>query len=160
MGTQWKNGNIRIYHEHLASAVIRKFLSDQLSKVQVSPNAPSIIVTTPLGQLHELGALIVALTAANLGWQIIYLGANLPAEDIAAAVGEKNIKYILLSIVYPANDPLLYTEILQLNQLLNKEVQLLIGGRAAKSYQQAINETNSFYFENLNQLRDFLQSHL
>jgi len=160
LGTQWKNGTIRIYHEHLATAVIRKFLSDQLSRVQVSSNAPSIIVTTPLGQLHEMGALIVALTAANLGWQVIYLGANLPAEDIAAAASEKNIKYILMSIVYPANDPLLYTDILQLNQLLNKEVRLLIGGRAAKSYQQAINETNSFYFENLNQLRDFLQTRL
>ncbi len=160
LGTQWKNGNIRIYHEHLATTVIRKYLTDQLSKVKASSNAPSIIVTTPLGQLHELGALIVALTAANLGWQIIYLGANLPAEDIAAAAAEKNIKYILLSIVYPANDPLLYTDILHLNQLLDKDVKLLIGGRAAKSYQQAINETNSFYFEYLNQLRDFLQTRI
>jgi len=160
LGKQWKDGNIRIYHEHLATTIIRKILSDQLGKIQLSASAPAIIVTTPLGQLHELGALIVAVTAANLGWQVIYLGPNLPAEDIAGVANVKKIKFILLSIVYPANDPLLYSDILQLNRLLDPETQLLIGGRAAKSYLQAIRETNSFFFDDLNELRDFLQQKL
>ena len=158
LGHRWQEGNIRIYHEHLATAVIRKFLVDQIAKVSTPQHAPSIIVTTPMGQLHELGALLVSFVAAHLGWQVIYLGANLPAEDIAAAALEKNIKYVLLSIVYPADDPKLYTDILQLSDYLKEHAKLILGGRAAKSYQQAISDTDSYYFPNLEQLRQFLQS--
>ena len=159
LGQQWQQGNIRAYHEHLATAVIRKFLADQIAKISITPHAPSIIVTTPIGQLHELGALIASFIAVHQGWQVVYLGANLPAEDIAAAALEKNIKFVILSIIYPANDPKLYTEILQLSDYLKGKTKLIIGGRAANSYQQAINDTNSSYFSNLDQLRQFLQSH-
>ena len=158
LGQQWQEGHIRAYHEHLATTVIRKFLTDQIAKISISPHAPSIIVTTPIGQLHELGALIASFVATHQGWQVVYLGANLPAEDIAAAALEKNIKYVLLSIIYPANDPKLHTEILQLSEYLQGKTKLIIGGRAAKSYQQAINDTNSSYFSNLEQLRQFLQT--
>jgi len=158
LGQQWQEGHIRAYHEHLATTVIRKFLTDQIAKISLSPYAPSIIVTTPIGQLHELGALIASFVATNQGWQVVYLGANLPAEDIAAAALEKNIKYVLLSIVYPADDPKLHTEILQLSDYLQGKTQLIIGGRAAKSYQKTINATKSSYFSNLEQLRQFFQS--
>jgi DNA-binding transcriptional MerR regulator/methylmalonyl-CoA mutase cobalamin-binding subunit len=158
LGQQWQEGHIRAYHEHLATAVIRKFLTDQIAKVSITPHAPSIIVTTPLGQLHELGALIASFVATHQGWQVVYLGVNLPAEDIAAAALEKNIKYVLLSIVYPADDPKLHAEIIQLSEYLQEKTKLIIGGRAAKSYQQAISDTNSHYFSDLDQLRQFLQS--
>jgi methanogenic corrinoid protein MtbC1 len=48
-------------------------------------SAPKILVTTPQGQLHELGALIVSAVASTEGWNVTYLGPNLPAEEIVGA---------------------------------------------------------------------------
>jgi hypothetical protein len=33
-------------------------------------SAPVLLVATPAGQVHELGALLVGAAAANLGWQV------------------------------------------------------------------------------------------
>jgi hypothetical protein len=54
--------------------------------------------------LHELGALLVAASAANLGWQVIYLGASLPAPEIAGAALQRRARAVTLSLVYPEND--------------------------------------------------------
>jgi methanogenic corrinoid protein MtbC1 len=157
VGEEWQKGNFRVYHEHLVSTVIRKYLSDQLGSINPAPNAPRMIVTTPSGQNHEIGALMVALTAAISGWNTIYLGTNLPAEEIAAVAHQKNTVVILLSIIYPPNDPLLKKELLRLGELIPENSQLIIGGRAASSYKNVLNKIKARYFSNLSDLRSVLQ---
>lgn len=50
-----------------------------------SPDAPVVVVGTPVNQFHELGALLAATTASSDGWRVVYLGANLPADELARA---------------------------------------------------------------------------
>jgi DNA-binding transcriptional MerR regulator/methylmalonyl-CoA mutase cobalamin-binding subunit len=157
IGEEWQKGNFRIYHEHLVTTVIRSYLSDQLSSIHPSPNAPRMIVTTPTGQNHEIGALMVALTAAISGWNAIYLGSNLPSEEIAAVAHQKNCTAILLSIVYPPNDPILEKELLRLGDLIPENCQLIMGGRAASSYKKVVNKVKARFFTNLSDLRSVLQ---
>ena len=61
------------------------FLTSMNSRYQVLPGAPLVAVATPSGHLHELGALLAASHAHESGWDVLYLGPNLPAEEIAAA---------------------------------------------------------------------------
>ena len=68
-------------------------------------HAPVLVVATPAGQVHELGALLVGATAANLGWQVTYLGASLPAAEIAGAAQQRRARAVALSLVYPEDDP-------------------------------------------------------
>ena len=156
VGVSWQNGVLRIYHEHLATTVIRKFLLDQLSATRIPPSAPGMIVTTPAGQTHELGALIAALIAATQGWNVTYLGANLPVEDIAAAIKEKNAQSLLLSLVYPLKDPKLEKELSRLRQLIGKEISIIVGGRAVNSYLPVLQSINAFIFTDYSQLRQHL----
>jgi DNA-binding transcriptional MerR regulator len=83
IGDLWRDGKLRVAHEHLTSAVVRTVLGRLSRSFTPSPSAPSLVVTTPAGQLHELGALSVAATAASDGWHVTYLGPSLPAEEIA-----------------------------------------------------------------------------
>lgn len=158
LGISWQNGTMRIYHEHLASSVIRKFLLDQLSATTVPSSAPRLIVTTPTGQNHELGALIAALTAAAQGWNVTYLGANLPAEEIAAAINEKDAQSLLLSLVYPAQDPNLDKELSRLRQMTAKELIIIAGGRAVNSYLPVLHSIEALIFTNFSQLRQYLSA--
>ena len=55
VGELWMEGDLTAAHEHFATALIRVFLSHAIKPFAVSGNAPVIIVSTPAGQLHELG---------------------------------------------------------------------------------------------------------
>ncbi len=139
IGDRWREGSLRVIHEHLASAVVRSYLGT-LRGSPSRPGAPRIIVTTPAGQIHELGALLAAAAAGEEGWEVSYLGPNLPAEEIAAAVRQEAARAVALSIVHPARDPLLGEELRRLRALLGPGYPLLVGGQAAASYGAVLEE--------------------
>lgn len=156
IGELWQRGDLRPIHEHLASSVIRSFLGSMRAAYQAGFNSPQLIVTTPARQLHELGALIAAATAASEGWQVTYLGPDLPAEEIAAAALQKEARAVALSIVYPPDDALLADEIRRLRRLLPRTVELIVGGRAAAAYGAALDDAGARRVESLKELREEL----
>ena len=84
IGTRWESGDICIASEHAASAMLRTQLGALLAAQPVNGRSP-VICTTPAGEQHELGALLAAVVIAMYGRRAIYLGANLPAVQIAQA---------------------------------------------------------------------------
>jgi DNA-binding transcriptional MerR regulator/methylmalonyl-CoA mutase cobalamin-binding subunit len=158
VGDMWHDGTIRVASEHLASAVIRSFLTNLIEQHIPAENAPIIISATPRGQDHELGALIVAVVAAAVGWKVIYLGPNLPVEEIAAVSENLKAKVVALSIVYPNDDPQLKKDLINLNKMLPSNVSLIVGGRAAKGYLDVLDEIEAVVVKNTKQLRVELES--
>lgn len=138
LGDLWRQGDILAAHEHFASTVIRNFLGRNSLPFAANRNAPVLIVSTPAGQLHELGAVMVAAAASDLGWRVIYLGPSLPAADIAAAASQHEARAVALSIVYPEDDPHLPAELENLRKYLPAETRIIAGGRAAAAYAGAL----------------------
>jgi DNA-binding transcriptional MerR regulator/methylmalonyl-CoA mutase cobalamin-binding subunit len=134
LGELWRQGEILAAHEHFASTVIRNFLGQNSKPFAANSNAPTLVVTTPSGQLHELGAVMVAAAANDLGWRVIYLGPSLPAADIGAAATQHQARAVALSIVYPEDDPNLPAELENLRKYLPAETRIIAGGRAAAAY--------------------------
>jgi DNA-binding transcriptional MerR regulator/methylmalonyl-CoA mutase cobalamin-binding subunit len=158
IGERWRDGSIRVYHEHSATAVLRSFLSNIRTSFEPDLKAPGIVVTTPKGQVHELGAMLVAATAAIEGWKVTYLGPDLPVDEIAAASQLVNAKLVCLSIVYPIGDPSIVNNLEQLNKFLPQHISLLIGGRAAYSYKNTIEKINATILRDMPELREYLRS--
>lgn len=131
--SRWLIGSLGIAHEHLASAVLRSTLDEMRHSIPVKPSAPRMVVGTPTGQTHELGALIASVVCAVHGWNVVYLGANLPADDIAGAVRRTGASGIALSIVHPEGDPSLMSDLVRLRGLVGS-LEILVGGRATESY--------------------------
>ena len=158
IGQMWHEGTLRIADEHLASAVVRSFIGNLRASFQVSATAPHVVATTPAGQLHEMGALFASVVATSEGWNSTFLGPNLPAEEIAGAVAQKGAKAVLLSIVYPGDDPHLGGELVKLRRLLGDDIALLAGGRAAPQYRRFLDQAGAVTFASLSELRDSLNS--
>jgi len=158
IGEGWRKGNLRISHEHMASHVIRTFLGGVLANNKNIPGAPNVLVTTPADQWHDIGALIIAVTAASEGWNVTYLGANLPSEEIAGAVKQNNCKAVILSIVYPEDDPVLVQEIRKLRRSLADNVSIIVGGRASVSYKKVLDEIGATRVDSLYKIRTTLES--
>ncbi|HEX3532312.1 MAG TPA: cobalamin B12-binding domain-containing protein [Thermoanaerobaculia bacterium] len=157
VGELWHRGELRPSHEHMASAVVRSFLGGMREAGHLPATAPHLVVTTPARQVHELGALIVAATAATEGWQATYLGPDLPPEEIAAAAVQKGARAVAVSIVYPPDDPLLGDDLRKLRRLLPPGTELLIGGRAAASYATVIEDIGALHLDSLSRLREELE---
>lgn len=158
VGDLWHDGIIRIANEHLASSVIRFFLTNLIEQNSPSSNAPVIISATPRGQEHELGALIVGVIAASAGWKVIHLGSNLPVEEIAAAADNLNTEVISLSIVYPADDPQLNKDLKNLKRMLPSNISLIAGGRAVNGYKNTLDEIGVMIINNSKELGNVLES--
>jgi MerR family transcriptional regulator, light-induced transcriptional regulator len=152
IGDLWRDGSITAAHEHFASAVIRIFLGHAARTFAGTENAPVIVVATPAGQIHELGALLAGAAAANLGWHVTYLGASLPAAEIAGAARQNRARAVALSLVYPEDDPRLEGELTRLHESLPPEVRLLVGGRATPAYHGVLEKIEATQVKDLAQL--------
>ncbi len=153
IGDLWKSGEIRIVNEHIATTVIRKFLTSLIDSNRVNVNGPTIIIATPKGQLHELGALIISVVASADGWNVVYMGPDLPAEEIVAAIEKLHPKIVALSIVYPTDDLLLEREMIKIRKLITNGTQIFAGGRSVYSYEKTLNEMNAKIVTDIDEFR-------
>lgn len=158
VGDLWYDGFIRVANEHLASAVIRSFLSNLIERHVPNDNAPIMVSATPRGQDHELGAMIASVVAASAGWKVVYLGPNLPVEEIAAVADSLKAKVVALSIIYPNDDPQLKKDILNLKQMLPENISLIVGGRAAGGYLDVLDEINAIVIKDTKQFKNELEA--
>jgi len=157
IGKSWKEGELRPVHEHMASSVIRS-LTYILRNNSPSPaNAPRMIVATPMGQLHELGAMLAAIMAEFSGWQVTYLGADLPAEEIAIAVKYVDAQALTLSLSFASDDHLVHKELRRLKKLIGNDVALIVGGRAAYHFQGLLSEIGVLTIHSYQHFRDILK---
>lgn len=156
IGERWKTGELRPVHEHMASAIIRSLTYILRNNSPCAANAPKMIVSTPIGQLHELGALLAAIIAELKGWQVTYLGANLPAEEIAAAVKYTNASVVTISISFCTDDHIVPKELRRLKKLIGNEVALIAGGRSAAHYKAVLDEVGVLNIQTYEHFRHIL----
>ena len=155
IGDRWHAGQLSAAHEHLATTVIRRLLSWITQQHAPAPDAAAIVVTTPAGQVHELGAKFAAATAAANGWRVVYLGPDLPARDIATAATASGASAVALSLVYPTDDPLMDGELRALRAAL-PDTRLVVGGAGAMAYRPSLDAIGATVVTDLPSLRRWL----
>ena len=158
IGEQWAAGRLKIINEHMASIVIRSFLLDMLRAVVVAETSPKIVVAAPVGQWHETGALVVALTAAESGWRPLYFGPNLPAEEIAAAVKITVSKAIALSISHRIEIATIVRELRKLRSYCAHRVQIYVGGYGIAEIMPRVDLIGVRCIENVEKFRAELEA--
>lgn len=156
IGDRWREGSIRVVHEHMATAIVRAFLDGRTS--QNAETAPRLLVTTPSGQSHEMGALLAASAAEEAGWNTIYLGPNTPAEEIAAGARQLGAKAVALSIVYRDDDHFVQQEVRKLRDYLDDQIPIFVGGRAVGSLGPSIEAEGIHFVPDLDEFKDRLSS--
>ena len=152
VGDLWRAGEFTVAHEHFATNHITEFLRTFARPYSESVFVPHLVLATPAGQLHELGAIIVAAAARSHGWRTTYLGAALPIEEFAGAVGHLQPRAVGLSIVFPPDDIALRADLKKLGHLLPKGCVLLAGGRSVETYADVLRKAKAKIIPTLDQL--------
>jgi MerR family transcriptional regulator, light-induced transcriptional regulator len=157
LGRRWEEGLATPSHEHLASVRVRAHLLGFL-EAQRAEGGPRLLATTPSGEHHELGALLAAVVAASAGWHVTYLGPDVPAPDVAAALRQVGARALLLSVVHPDPATDMREELGRLVAAMPEGVAVLAGGEWCALEKRLLGRLGIRHAASLEALRDELSS--
>lgn len=130
VGSRWAAGELTVAHEHYATAVTQGVLSVLATRMRVPPTSGrlAVVACTP-GELHALGAQMVADFLEGEGWEVLALGAATPAADLAALVDDERPDVVALSTSV-ANNLKGAEETIERLRELDEPPFVAVGGRA------------------------------
>lgn len=132
IGDRWADERLGVASEHLATGVLRSMLGSTLLPSATALMGPRIVFATLSGERHELGLLMAALTAMGAGANPIYLGPDLPVEDMLGAVERARAAVMAVSVV-STPEARETRAVGALRGGLPAEVRLWVGGAGARS---------------------------
>jgi len=95
IGILWMTDHVRVAQEHLVSNIIRQKLIKGIEDINIINTKENIVVLfLPDGEYHELGLLYVYYLLKVKGINIIYLGADVPIEELEYVCKIKQPRYI------------------------------------------------------------------
>ncbi|HEX2716792.1 MAG TPA: cobalamin-dependent protein [Gemmatimonadaceae bacterium] len=129
IGDEWHSGTLSVAEEHLASAVV-EHLALEMTRAGAHGDGPRLLIATPAGARHVVGAALVGAAAAAEGWDVVFLGGDVPAADIGLAAESSRADAVALSVVYAERLPDLVAELRTVRARVPRHIPLLVGGRA------------------------------
>jgi MerR family transcriptional regulator, light-induced transcriptional regulator len=97
LGEQWQNREAGIAEEHFFSAFLRNKLGARLHHEAQRSRGSKILVSCLPGEYHELGILLYCIAAIGHGYQILYLGTDMPPAQLPVVVRRADVAAILIS---------------------------------------------------------------
>lgn len=130
IGQRWSEGTLSIASEHLATGILQSLLGSALHSRSSSLRGPRVVFATPPGEKHSLGLLMSTVTALAAGANPLYLGPELPVDELLSAVRDSGASALALGLA-TIDEKKALDAILELRAGLPDDVYLWIGGFAA-----------------------------
>ena len=126
IGEYWYQGEASVQQEHFASGMATRMLDALINATPPPTRDETIMLACPPNEWHALPLLLLNLLLRRRGWNVIYLGANVPTTQI-----EETIKVTKPSLVILSAQTLVNTVSLRnMAHLLNKKgIHVAFGGR-------------------------------
>lgn len=86
VGERWMRKEFTVAHEHFASALVRGRLANLFHSSPYYAAGPLILVACAPGEMHEIGAQVLALFLRRSGYRVVYLGQNVPEDSLISMV--------------------------------------------------------------------------
>ena len=87
IGSLWERNRITVAEEHMATAIVQSVMAQLYAQLPVvATTRGNIVITGIQGELHQVGANLVADVLEADGWDVRFLGANVPQPGILAAI--------------------------------------------------------------------------
>jgi methanogenic corrinoid protein MtbC1 len=129
VGKAWARKSLEIRHEHFATGCLSDFLREARQPFDQRARGPRVAAATLPGDLHEGGLLMASSLLAVRGFRVIYLGADIPIEQIAAAAEQVAVVLVSVSSGMPRRSA--SEAIASLREALPYRMPLWLGGAGA-----------------------------
>ncbi len=132
VGEEWAEGRLEIRHEHFLSERIADLLRTLRLPFEERADGPSMILATLPGETHALGLQMAALAMASAGRRVLYLGTEVPPEQVAALAVERGASAVALSVSVAGRGSRMTGQIQKLRRKLPRRIHLILGGEGAR----------------------------
>ena len=130
IGDRWESGEVGIAYEHQATAITQGILGALGPKMRVPPTSGrlAVLACSP-GEMHSLGVQMIGDFLESAGWEVLLLGASVPASALAGLVDTESPDAVVLSTASPGLIGGVEEALAALAELDHKPF-VIVGGRA------------------------------
>jgi methanogenic corrinoid protein MtbC1 len=137
IGRLWETNQITVADEHMGTAITQYVMSNLYQHFEVAKMQRGKLVMTGVeGELHQVGANMVADVLEADRWDVMFLGTNVPAEGVIASIRQHKADPFGISSTMFFNIP----KVIRLVEATRKEfgdsVRIMLGGGAFRTMQE------------------------
>ena len=104
VGLLWEQNKITVAQEHIATSIAQYAIASIYARMTPDRiHRGNMVVTGVAGELHQIGANLVADSMEANGWTVRFLGTNLPHVSILAAVEDMPADVLCISATITPN---------------------------------------------------------
>jgi len=86
IGDRWYSGEASVQQEHFATALATRRLETLIASTPPPTRNQTVLVGCPAGEFHSFPALLLTLFLRRKGFNLVYLGADVPSEWLTEAI--------------------------------------------------------------------------
>jgi len=125
IGEAWYRGEVSVQQEHFASALVSRRLNALIAGAPIPFHPGRIVIAAPPEEEHTLSSLMITFLLRRRGWDVVYLGANVPLDNFRVNIEALQPDMIILT----AHQLFTAATLLDLiNEIVELPITLAIGG--------------------------------
>jgi methanogenic corrinoid protein MtbC1 len=131
VGTRWSAGDWSISQEHLASVALRHVLARLRPPDGAGARiGPVAVLAAPAGEHHVAGLACLAQVLEERGWHVEDLGPDVPADDLAGFLADREVDLVCLSIGLSDHLAALAATVAAVRRAAGpRDIAVIVGGR-------------------------------
>lgn len=162
IGNKVARNELSIAQEHTLSAIVSFHIGQMIGQHYQKKclKEDLILISTPEGEMHDLGILASALLCVHYGIRFIFLGANLSAQSLAEAANSLRPRAILLGVTKGqemSDHQTLVDFLTKLSSLFTANVEVWIEGNLKPYVQIELEKRRVPFFASLDALDECLK---
>lgn len=160
IGNKVARNELSIAQEHTLSAIVSFHLGQMigLHYQKTLQRNELVLITTPEGEMHEIGILASALLCVHYGIKFIFLGANLPAISLAEAANALHPKALLIGTTRHelSGNTTVEDYLRVVRENLTTDTEFWVGGNVKPYLKAELEKKKAKVFSSLQTLDEFL----
>lgn len=127
LGSAWRNGEVGVAGEHFVSAAVQRRLAALFDAASRGATGPVAVVGLARGSRHELGVLAFAVALRRAGFDVVYVGGDLPPEAWISTVRSRGAALAVIGVPAVEDVPAVRETVAALRQGC-PDVHVSVGG--------------------------------
>ncbi|WP_430973974.1 MerR family transcriptional regulator [Sunxiuqinia rutila] len=132
IGIYWQIGSIFPAQEHFVSNITRHLLVRACSKYTNYDATASVLFYLREGEMHELSLLFYQYLALKAGYRTVYLGQNVPLDDLLKLEGLQKIDRVFTALINGMESEELEAYVQRMSQVFKRKKVFLTGAQVAQ----------------------------
>ncbi|MGA7297262.1 MAG: cobalamin-dependent protein [Rhodanobacteraceae bacterium] len=136
IGQKWQDNKVTVNQEHLATAITQAIMLQILQNIEPPPsNGRSVVLACVQGNHHAVGLQMVADAYQLAGWEVEFLGADVPTDDLIRHIDQVKPDLLGLSVSFAQQLRVVKDIMARLNATLgDQRPAVIIGGLAINQF--------------------------